>query len=678
MVEDFEEYSTELKRTLGRYALTMDDRVEITVSPVDPLAPQNGVDYLRDPLCLANEPGFGETATATVETRLIEAGDAQYACVLMYSCTRIEAGTEITWTYGSAYERSGYAAGGDCPSTPSRLQDPLDMLLRSRPHPDFARIAHRLPETSEESGSSQEYDPTGSFVNHAVEVRLAALRFGNDSVATQGKRERDSLGELFGGFNPVEDAEGCLKQYNALSSRIDQLVDPNERTKARATLESADEIIFEFLEDQASICTLFGDVETTDLIKHGTPLGGMHISVATLLFEEEDGSESMTLSFWGDETVGRGAPLRFLRYAVEHAKVLVFYNSKFDNAVIAAGDEALFRRLQAKTHDPYALLREAFPSGVSLKLDTLLRLNRLDPKTATGSNAVDMYERGEFDNLERYNVRDVQALRELVKMNLIKLGNGESTTVGTLSVRQAEESHSSQGSSSQSDSTDPIDPTPNTRDLEQRSAAWFDARKGKITASIVPSLLGVGLERRDDAFETLLTGERLEATEHMLRGQRLEGEARRFYEQTYKTDVVETGLWTHPSFPWLAASPDGLVGRDGLLEIKAPQRLAKTGDAVILQATVQMAAAGRRFCDILQYAPPNAYLQRLHFDRDLFGTLLVYLRPIADVLREAKEQGKDPDDTFAPDYGRAELNEVKAAIQDTRTTFLDPAVLLKT
>jgi len=475
-------------------------------------------------------------------------------------------------------------------------------------------------------------------------------------VSIDSKRHRE-LVSLFA-WDPYNDPQNALITYNATAlSAGDDVV------------RQADTLLLEFIEDQASICTLFGDVETTALIRHGTPLSEMQVSVATLLFEEPDGSELTTLSFWGDDSLGRGAPLRFLHHAMRHAKLLVFYNSKFDNSVIAAGDKRLFLELQAKTHDPFALLRAAFPSGVSLKLDNLLRINGLEPKTSTGSDAVAMYNEGRYDELEEYNVRDVQALRELVNMHSIRLGNGESTTVGALRVERSEASSSSQGSSS----TDSIDPGPNTRDLEQRSAAWFDARKGKITASIVPSLLGVGFERRDDAFEVLLTGERPGATEHMLRGQRLEGEARRFYEQTYKTNVTETGLWTHPSFAWLAASPDGLVGRDGLLEIKAPQKLAKTGDAVILQATVQMATSGRRFCDILQYAPPDAYIQRLHFDSDLFETLLVYLRPIAEVLREAMEQGRDPDDTFAPDYGRAELNEVKAAIADTRTIFLDPA-----
>ena len=211
---------------------------------------------------------------------------------------------------------------------------------------------------------------------------------------TSVKRSRvGSVKEVFEGFNPVDDAEGFVQRYNSLYIAIMNLKDDAERSRAMELLTSAEQLLLEFLEDQSSTCTLFGDIETTNLIQHGTPSSEMRISVATLLFEEENGSELMTLSFWGDETVGRGAPLRFFVFTARdgtHTKKLVFYNSKFDNSVIAAGDDALFRPLQAKTHDPCALLCEAFSSGVPLKLDNLLRRNGLEPKTSTGSDAVKM------------------------------------------------------------------------------------------------------------------------------------------------------------------------------------------------------------------------------------------------------------------------------------------------
>ena len=73
---------------------------------------------------------------------------------------------------------------------------------------------------------------------------------------------------------------------------------------ARRRLESAEPLLMDFVRDQAEICTVYGDCETTDLIRHGTPIGGMTISVASLLLVE-DGGTSMLLSFWSDPSLIR-------------------------------------------------------------------------------------------------------------------------------------------------------------------------------------------------------------------------------------------------------------------------------------------------------------------------------------------------------------------------------------
>ena len=41
------------------------------------------------------------------------------------------------------------------------------------------------------------------------------------------------------------------------------------------------------------------------------------------------------------------------------------------------------------------------------------------------------------------------------------------------------------------------------------------------------------------------------------------------YERQTQSKVVASGLWVNPKFPFLACSPDGLVGKDGLIEIKS-------------------------------------------------------------------------------------------------------------
>ncbi|GFV11507.1 yqaJ domain-containing protein [Trichonephila clavipes] len=46
--------------------------------------------------------------------------------------------------------------------------------------------------------------------------------------------------------------------------------------------------------------------------------------------------------------------------------------------------------------------------------------------------------------------------------------------------------------------------------------------------------------------------------------------ARKQYEREYSTEVNICGLFVDKDKPFLCASPDGLVGDDGLIEIKCP------------------------------------------------------------------------------------------------------------
>lgn len=202
-------------------------------------------------------------------------------------------------------------------------------------------------------------------------------------IAALKREHEDSLHPL-SGFEPNDDAEDSIRRYNAVQLAVKSMEDPVQRLEAQQRLESAEPLLNEFIQDQAQICTVYGDCETTQLIKNGTPIGHMTISVASLLFVEYGSGKSIMLSFWGDTSLGRGAPLYFFRHALEHAKRLVFYNAAFDLTVAAQGNEATILRWWKRTFDPYKMLREAFGYSVRLKLDMLLRDNGLAPKTATG------------------------------------------------------------------------------------------------------------------------------------------------------------------------------------------------------------------------------------------------------------------------------------------------------
>ncbi|ACQ68566.1 phage-related exonuclease [Candidatus Hamiltonella defensa 5AT (Acyrthosiphon pisum)] len=120
--------------------------------------------------------------------------------------------------------------------------------------------------------------------------------------------------------------------------------------------------------------------------------------------------------------------------------------------------------------------------------------------------------------------------------------------------------------------------------MQQRTPDWFQARCGKVTASRLGDLMaktraGVAASRARYQAELIcerLTGQREEGfvTAAMRRGTELEPEARDLYRLYSGNEVKEVGLIPHPTLPDFAASPDGLVNPEGLLEIKCPNAWA--------------------------------------------------------------------------------------------------------
>lgn len=125
----------------------------------------------------------------------------------------------------------------------------------------------------------------------------------------------------------------------------------------------------------------------------------------------------------------------------------------------------------------------------------------------------------------------------------------------------------------------------------QRTDAWFAARCGKLTASRFADVMNVlkdgspGANRR--SLVTLLAVERLTGStvdtftnDAMRRGTELEPEARAAYEAHTGELVEEVSFVPHPSLDYVGVSPDGLLGDDGLVELKCPFNMAKHLDAL--------------------------------------------------------------------------------------------------
>jgi putative phage-type endonuclease len=170
-------------------------------------------------------------------------------------------------------------------------------------------------------------------------------------------------------------------------------------------------------------------------------------------------------------------------------------------------------------------------------------------------------------------------------------------------------------------------------DIIQGTPEWHAIRLGKVTASRVADVIaktqkGWGASRANYAAQLIaerLTGEVGESFTNaaMIHGTETEPEARRAYEFYQDVDVVQVAFVPHPSIAMAGASPDGLVGDEGLCEIKCPNtathietlRAQKVPAKYVTQMQWQMACTGRKWCDFVSYDPRMPEAMRLFIKR---------------------------------------------------------------
>jgi putative phage-type endonuclease len=155
----------------------------------------------------------------------------------------------------------------------------------------------------------------------------------------------------------------------------------------------------------------------------------------------------------------------------------------------------------------------------------------------------------------------------------------------------------------------------------QGSDEWRRARAGSVGASSIADLMaktkaGWGASRANLMARLIaerLTGEPQEAykNEAMRWGTETEPLARDAYSFMRDVDVAEVGLIRHPEIEGTHASPDGLVGTDGLVEIKCPNTATHIDTLLsgevslryVSQMQWQMACCGRSWCDFVSFDP---------------------------------------------------------------------------
>lgn len=175
---------------------------------------------------------------------------------------------------------------------------------------------------------------------------------------------------------------------------------------------------------------------------------------------------------------------------------------------------------------------------------------------------------------------------------------------------------------------------------EQGTAEWLSERAGKVTASRIADVMartksGYGAARENymaDLVAERLTGIPKQGftNEAMRWGTETEPQARAMYELETGLVVLETGFVPHPVIECCGASPDGLVGDMGLVEIKCPQtathietlRGAPIDRKYLLQMHWQMICCEREWCDFVSFDPRlplemQIYIRRVERDAEL-------------------------------------------------------------
>ena len=206
-------------------------------------------------------------------------------------------------------------------------------------------------------------------------------------------------------------------------------------------------------------------------------------------------------------------------------------------------------------------------------------------------------------------------------------------------------------------------------EVEQCTEEWFRLRLGKITASTAKQLLTPTFKiAKNDNVRSIIYQlaseritnriERTATSYHMERGNIEEVFARDLYSEKYATvkecGFIENGL--------LGYSPDGLVGDDGLIEIKSrmPKYQVQTivegkmPSEYMIQCQIGLMATERKWIDFVQYSNGmELFLERITRDDHLFSLLDEAIKETEEKINQMVEAYKEK----SKQYHKAEFIE---------------------
>jgi putative phage-type endonuclease len=212
-------------------------------------------------------------------------------------------------------------------------------------------------------------------------------------------------------------------------------------------------------------------------------------------------------------------------------------------------------------------------------------------------------------------------------------------------------------------------------DCDQGSAEWLEARTGRVTASSVGDAIRF-LRRGDKKGEEsaarasykaalvseILTGRASDTyvSSYMQHGTEMEPLARVAYERKHDVMVETVGFVIHPAIDRSGASPDGLVGDDGGLEIKCPQTSTHLGYIFANELPAEyepqvhwnMACTGRQWWDFVSFDPRlspryQLFVKRVYRDEmrcaEIELGVIQFLREVDETIERLKTLCPEPE-----------------------------------
>lgn len=193
-------------------------------------------------------------------------------------------------------------------------------------------------------------------------------------------------------------------------------------------------------------------------------------------------------------------------------------------------------------------------------------------------------------------------------------------------------------------------------DTTQRSDEWYEMRRGIITASavgrlITPKTMKPAINQDSRGLAQTLAAERISGwsdnngyvNDDMLRGIESEPVARDKYAQHYEP-VTEVAFITEDRFGFtIGFSPDGLVGEDGLIEIKSPRSKGHIATIIaghppidyMAQLQCALLVSGREWIDYVSYcAGLPLYVKRVQPQQEWFDAITAAASSCEEAIRE--------------------------------------------